>query len=381
MMDDGPLLSFATAAECFDVQFHPSESLVAAATVTGEVELHRFKVDEKTVEHLRTFQSHKESCRQARFLYAADARNTARLASASASRWTALSDVETGGKIWKAKLRGAGNALFPFPDGHRLAVGDDDGGVSIFDVREKKPVGEFAENEDFISDLGLGTDEYSLCATSGDGTLAVYDVRKTGTKGLIAMSDFLEDEFQCLTIVRQGSKVVCGSQTGVLAVFSWGDFGDMKDRIRGHPESVDAMVKLTEDCILTGSSDGYIRVVSVYKAQMPNQVLGLLGQHGEFPVESLALSPDGGLLISASPHGQPAVRLWSTEVAHKLLSKEAESADATATADTAEKDSDDSSEEQPAKKKLRKKKKGRKNAIAMQGDARKTGAKSFFSGL
>ena len=33
-----------------------------------------------------------------------------------------------------------------------------------------------------ISDLVMGLDGTSLCATSGDGTLAVYDVRKSGEK-------------------------------------------------------------------------------------------------------------------------------------------------------------------------------------------------------
>ena len=33
-----------------------------------------------------------------------------------------------------------------------------------------------------ISDLVMGVDGTSLCAASGDGTLAVYDVRKSGEK-------------------------------------------------------------------------------------------------------------------------------------------------------------------------------------------------------
>ncbi|CAE7230420.1 unnamed protein product, partial [Symbiodinium sp. KB8] len=45
-----------------------------------------------------------------------------------------------------------------------------------------------------IADLAMGTDGTSLCAVSGDGTLAVYDIRKGGEKGLIAMSDFQDDE-------------------------------------------------------------------------------------------------------------------------------------------------------------------------------------------
>ncbi|OLP74805.1 hypothetical protein AK812_SmicGene45552, partial [Symbiodinium microadriaticum] len=51
----------------------------------------------------------------------------------------------------------------------RFAVGDDNGGLRIFDGRAAK-----------IADLAMGTDGTSLCAVSGDGTLAVYDIRKGG---------------------------------------------------------------------------------------------------------------------------------------------------------------------------------------------------------
>merc|ERR1711957_57023 len=96
------------------------------------------------------------------------------------------------------------------------AVGDDDGGVAVYDVRKSDPVVRYKENEDFISDLVAGQDDnsWALCATSGDGTLAVYDIRKKGTKGLHAMSDFQDDEYLSLSIVRGGSRVVCGSQLG-----------------------------------------------------------------------------------------------------------------------------------------------------------------------
>ncbi len=61
----------------------------------------------------------------------------------------------------------------------------------------------------------------------------------------------------------------------------------MRGRYPGHPESVDALVAFDEDTLLTGSSDGVIRIVSV----LPNKLLGVLGQHPDgFPVERLALS-------------------------------------------------------------------------------------------
>jgi hypothetical protein len=44
-------------------------------------------------------------------------------------------------------------------------------------------------------------------------------------------------------------QVVCGTQEGVLAVFNWGEWGDVSDRFPGHPASVDTVVPLTEVCV------------------------------------------------------------------------------------------------------------------------------------
>jgi hypothetical protein len=52
---------------------------------------------------------------------------------------------------------------------------------------------------------------------------------------------------------------VVGTQDGILTLWSWGDWGDYNDRIIGHPNSIDAICKLDEDTICTGSSDGIIR--------------------------------------------------------------------------------------------------------------------------
>jgi len=93
-------LAVRTAAHCFDVQFHPRQPLLAAATITGEIELHKFDADAGTSEMLRSLSSHKDSCRTARFLPAGDAVDGSgvHIASASASCFTAVTDVESGKK-------------------------------------------------------------------------------------------------------------------------------------------------------------------------------------------------------------------------------------------------------------------------------------------
>ena len=47
-------------------------------------------------------------------------------------------------------------------------------------------------------------------------------------------------------LMRVFLPVVLGTQSGVLSIFSWGHWGDMTDRFIGHPQSVEAMVKVDE---------------------------------------------------------------------------------------------------------------------------------------
>eukprot|EP00429_Kryptoperidinium_foliaceum_P017058 CAMPEP_0176043632 /NCGR_PEP_ID=MMETSP0120_2-20121206/21655_1 /TAXON_ID=160619 /ORGANISM="Kryptoperidinium foliaceum, Strain CCMP 1326" /LENGTH=409 /DNA_ID=CAMNT_0017377043 /DNA_START=13 /DNA_END=1242 /DNA_ORIENTATION=+ len=375
-------LPIETGSHTFDVQFHPREALVAASTIEGVVELHSFDRDAGTTESLRTLSCHNDSCRVVRFLTeraGASSSSVAgscagRLATAAADRLAAVTDIESGKKSWKARMTGKGCALLPM-SAEQFAVGDDDGGLRIFDIRQKKAPVRWKESDDFISDLALSRDRQAICATCGDGTLAVYDIRKAGTPGLIAMSDFQEDELLACSVMRDGSKVVCGSQLGVLIIFSWGDFGDQKDRIKGHRGSVDALASVAEDCLLTGASDGKVRAVSVYHKKLGNNVLGIAADHGEFPVERIALSPCGRLFATAS-HTQPAVKLWSREVADQLFAGEIPGEDLPAAGEDA--DSDDS-DAPPVKKRKKREKKGKKK-LTTKTDAQKL-ASGFFAGL
>ena len=106
--------------------------------------------------------------------------------------------------------------------------------------------------------------------------------------------------------MKGGKKVVCGHQSGVLSIFSWGYWNDCSDRFPGHPGSVDAMAKVDEDTLLTGSSDGLIRIVSV----LPNKAIGIVGEHlADNPIERLCLEPENRRVALSVSHDN-VVKLW-----------------------------------------------------------------------
>lgn len=42
-----------------------------------------------------------------------------------------------------------------------------------------------------------------------------------------------DDELTSVEILKGGKKIICGSQTGILNIFSWGKFADYSDRFPG----------------------------------------------------------------------------------------------------------------------------------------------------
>ncbi|KAI9905499.1 hypothetical protein PsorP6_013660 [Peronosclerospora sorghi] len=70
----------------------------------------------------------------------------------------------------------------------------------------------------------------------------------------------------------------------------------MSDHYPGHSDSIEAFLKVDEDTVLTGSSDGIVRVVWLH----PNKLLGLIGDHEDFHVEILKFPRDKRIIGSTS---------------------------------------------------------------------------------
>jgi len=182
-----------------------------------------------------------------------------------------------------------------------LITGDDNGTVKLWDLRKKTCAFEWNENEDYITDFVVGPNTNFVVATSGDGCLSVLHLRK-GT--LEAMSDNMEDGLLSCTLVKNAQKVAVGMESGVIGLWNWGDWGDLKDRFLGHPDSVDSIVAFTNDLVFTGSSDGFVRACGIH----PNRIYSVIGDHDTYPVEDICLSRDRKFLASCSHDNT--VKFW-----------------------------------------------------------------------
>ena len=173
--------------------------------------------------------------------------------------------------------------------------------------------------------------------------------------------------------LKRGRKIVCGSQEGVLDIFDAANVEDISDRFPGHPASVDALLQLDEDTVLTGASDGLIRIISL----QPNKMLGVVGEHSDWPLERLACASDGLTLASASHDNT--VKLW--DIAFLREGSGVEAAEAEELAAGAEEE--EAEEAEATEKRKRKRRKEKAGAASVAGSKRKGGGRDpgFFKGL
>ncbi|KAK3414752.1 WD repeat-containing protein 55 [Eucalyptus grandis] len=281
----------------FDVDFHPSEQLVASGLITGDLLLYRYG-DGSSPEKLLEVRAHGESCRAVRFINDGKA-----ILTGSPDCSILATDVETGSVVARVENahEAAVNRLVNLTES-TIATGDDNGCIKVWDTRQRSCCNTFSAHEDFISDMTFASDSMKLVVTSGDGTLSVCNLRSNKVQ---TRSEFSEDELLSVVIMKNGRKVVCGTQSGTLLLYSWGFFKDCSDRfVDLSPSSVDALLKLDEDRIIAGTENGLISLIGI----LPNRIIQPIAEHSDHPIERLAFSHDKKFLGSIS-HDQT-LKLW-----------------------------------------------------------------------
>ncbi|KAK9823827.1 hypothetical protein WJX72_005787 [[Myrmecia] bisecta] len=352
-----------------DCHFHPTEPLIATGIISGRLQTYRYAGS--TAERVLSLKAHSESCRAVQFSAAGSL-----LLSASADKSILAVDVAQG--VAKARLSDAHavaiNRLTMVSE-TVLASGDDSGCINLWDTRQQSGCGSFQAHSDFITDMVVLDAHQSLLAVSGDGTLSVNDLRTI--KVQLQTEDDADDELLSVAVVKQGKKVVCGSQSGVINLYTWGAMADCSDRFPGHPSSVDALLKYDEDTIITGSSDGLIRILSI----LPNKMLGIIGAHNDDPIERLAMSADRSMLASASHDNT--LRLWDVAYLGEDDDEEEEARQANEDdKEEEEKDSDGSDDDDTAGKRRKKKQRQKKGSGKIpKASKHRASASGFFADL
>ncbi|KAM7519941.1 hypothetical protein LguiB_018903 [Lonicera macranthoides] len=286
--------------EIFDFDFHPSNQLVASGLINGDLLLYRYANDSPP-QRLLEVKAHTESCRAVRFINEGRA-----ILTGSPDCSILATDVETGSTVVRLENahEAAVNRLVNLT-GSTIASGDDAGCIKVWDTRQRSCCNSFDAHEEYISDITYAPDAMKLLGTSGDGTLSVCNLRRNKVQ---TRSEFSEDELLSVVIMKNGRKVICSTESGALLLYSWGCFKDCSDRfVDLATNSVDALLKLDEERVITGSENGLISLVGI----LPNRIIQPIAEHSELPVERLGFSYDRKYLGSIS-HDK-LLKMWDLE--------------------------------------------------------------------
>lgn len=172
-----------------------------------------------------------------------------------------------------------------------IATGADDGTVKLWDVSCKSLIHSWKENSDYISDL-LSVDN-QIITTGSDGLLSVFDIRN---RKALAVSEYQEDELTCCCLVKNGTKLVVGTDSGTLLIFNFGEWGDHTDRIKLNHGAIESIVKWNESIVIVGFDDGSIYSVNLF----PNSIGKCLHDPNPNSFDSLILSFDSQILLGMS---------------------------------------------------------------------------------
>nr|PVC51221.1 hypothetical protein MACL_00001674 [Theileria orientalis] len=293
------------------LNFHPEGDLLACGSINGDIEI--FKLDalkNELVKEWSNSSTHSNSVRISTFSI-----NGSEIMSASADRTVAVTDVDLNKVKWVGKGHKDPVNSACYINDNIIITGDDEGEIRIWDNRIKsKAVSIIKEFEDCITDLLVKDNEFLV--TSGD-QIGCFDAKKYKMK---AISDNTEHEFLTMSLVKEGKKVLCGSATGSICLFSYGYWGDFNDIIPVNKETVNKIVKLNEDVVCTCGDDGEVYVVEV----LPNRVIGKLrdfkGSNDVKSTDSIAINSTQTLLAFLVNFEY--IHLMDTSEVEKLLGNE-----------------------------------------------------------
>ncbi|KAN0009870.1 hypothetical protein ACTFIU_007180 [Dictyostelium citrinum] len=309
----------------FSLNFHPTEDLLVVSDAEGRVKLFKYSLDENEVK--LSLRPHQSGCRQANF--SSDGKY---IFTASSDCSMKVIDINTGSILYTREEAHDYSINCLVSKEFMVFTGDDEGTIKVWDMRQQNIVCEFQEHGDFISDITT-IDDRHIAATSGDGGVSIYNFVRKSMDDISEKSD--NELLSCLSLDND-QKLVCGSQDGSILIYDRNNLENVK-KFAGHPQSVDALVKVNNNTFFSGSSDGIIRYIGL----RPKKLLGVVGEHSTFPIERMAVSRDNRYLGSIS-HDY-SLRFWN--VASFYEEDESEDGDSAAANENEIENDDDEEDE------------------------------------
>ena len=189
------------------------------------------------------------------------------------------------------------NCFEAVPDKHRLFAGSGDGQLSVWDLRKSSDLNAIRAEiqrkkakQKLRDKRNRNKNKNELWNVFG----AESDEEEVKPKTLKSISDSMGDEILSLCLMKYGKKLCLGMTSGFINIFNWGEWNWFSDRLKGHDQYLNCMIKYDDDCCITGCQDGLVRLISIY----PHRSLHNIGSHDLNPIDHVALSFDKSFVVS-----------------------------------------------------------------------------------
>jgi WD40 repeat protein len=175
-----------------------------------------------------------------------------------------------------------------------------DGKIIVWNVAEKKPL-HTIEKKGWIRTLALSPDGTKLAAGQEDGNVVLFELAAEGPKELKAIKAH-EAAIYDLAFSADGATLATCSTDKFAKLWDW-NAGTEKAKLEGHTDAVWGIAFAKDGSLATCSAD---RKIKLWDAA--GKETGTLEGHKDW-VSDIVFAPDGATLASAS-HDKT-VKLWS----------------------------------------------------------------------
>ncbi|CAP21394.2 Protein CBG24890 [Caenorhabditis briggsae] len=189
----------------------------------------------------------------------------------------------------------------------QLATADESGEVKTWNLdADVAMVREWKEQSEEINELTVDC-KSNLLATSSDGTLGAYDLRKAKFK---VRSELMHSEL--FAVCGTNRNVYVGGEDGYVEVFNLKEYGNLLERIEsGFEMGVNGIVELRSGLLgLISGGSNKMRLLNV----QPSKRLGIAGCHGDEKdlddgIDAITISTDKRIVYTMISFSQT-IKKW-----------------------------------------------------------------------
>ncbi len=198
------------------------------------------------------------------------------------------------------------------PDGHTFASADFEGEIRLWDVEERRPLGDpLTGHQDEIWSIAFSPDATKLASASDDGTIRLWDVGDGTAIGVLEPDD---DGIQSsVAWSPDGATLAAAGGPGTIELWDVETQEPLGPPLDGHDDRVVSLAFSPDGERLASAS--YDGTVGLWNASSGTLVERLENAH-DGAVLSIAWSPDGRKLVSSGSDG--VMRIWDVRLGRSL---------------------------------------------------------------